>query len=136
MAYAYYTGLVQFESLKKLDNYEKYSVCVALDEESLAKLKQNGFTGTIGEENTVFFNRPHQIETADGPVVFGPVACLEGESGAEVETDKVPGKGSTVTIKVQHYISKKGKNKGKTASKLDKVKILDYVEADWDDRPF
>lgn len=135
---AYYSGVVKFESLKKLDQYNKYSVCVSLDDNSMAALKANGYKGNVGEENSVFFNRPHetQFPGEDQPTVFGPVVCVMGEEGKEEPIEETPGKGSTVIVKVQHYLLKSGPKKGTLGTKLDKVKVLELIESDWDDRPF
>ena len=133
---AKYTGVVKWQSFKNPDNYEKYSVCLSLDEDSLKRLKEAGFTGTIGEENAVWFNRGNAPQFEEDKA-FGPVPVFAGPDKKEEEIPEVPGVGSTIVAKVVHFTSKKGKNKGKTSTKLLAVKVLDLVESDRDeDAPF
>lgn len=136
MATSYYKGVVQFQSIKATDNYDKYSICVSLDDESKDKLLEAGYTAKIGEENAVFFKRGPAPQY-DGDLFFGPVECIEMVDGSPIVTNKVPGKGSTVTIRVSHYTVKKGVHKGKLGTKLERICIDEYVQGGWDeDRPF
>lgn len=136
MALASYTGLVKFESLKKpYGEYGNYMVALSLDDDSFEKLKKANYSNPIGEENTVFFARSGKPQFEDDEY-FGPVKIYEGVEGNYKETNLIPGVGSTVTVRVEHYVSKAGPRKGKVVTKLRHVLINDYVEGDWDDRLF
>lgn len=130
--YEYFSGTAKWLKATKPDpEYDNYSVQVYLDHPSWKKYETSGLQMTPKEDQDgkyVTFRRPDKKIIKDELVKFGPPKVLDANGDA---LNALVGNGSTVTIKVVIYDSKKGKGHRLEAVRVDN--LIRYEPKDQED---
>lgn len=119
--YVYLTGTTEYVNLAKPDKFEKYTLGLRLDKESLATFKDLGLKIAIKDKNLVYLNRRIQMQKMNGEVIeFGPPQVIDKDKN-EVPVDEYSKAwtGAEVTAKVVVYDSSRGKGHRLEAVRID-----------------
>lgn len=124
------SGKVKFAMLHELSQFNKYSIVLYPDEESMKKvneLKTKGIKNEIKKDDDGYFIGFHRapfIETKDGRnIPLGPPLVLNKEGGQDTA---LVGKGSDVIIQLDTYGGSGAKGKY-MAARLTAVRIINLV---------
>lgn len=121
--------------LTKTNKFDRYTICMYLDDESKAKFEEHGLQLKIRTDddgdNYVQFHRPHSKLVRNETRLLGMPEILK-EDGSHYEEGEAPriGNGSKVTCKVTCYDTQKGKGTQLEAVRIDVLEEYEGPEID------
>lgn len=115
--YNYFSGTLNYFQGNNPDNYGNYSVNLTLDDREA--YDKSGIQVSVGENDDVWFRRPHQKIFGSELQTLGPPRVVDKEGNDF--TDLV-GKGSKVIAKVRSYPTAKG-----IGHTLDAIQVVELV---------
>lgn len=120
--YHYFDGIADYVRTNTPDAYGNFTVKLVMTDDEVDKYEATGIQVAVGDDNGVFFRRPHKKIINNELQDLGPPLLVDS-AGEDLPDQKIMiGKGSKLTLKVTSYPTMKG-----TGHTLQAVQVHDLV---------